>query len=854
MWKVTRKGLLAHKLRFALTALAVLLGVAFMSGTMVLTDTIRKTFDDLFTDVYAGTDAWVRSHDVLEGEFGMPDQRGRISADLLPEVEAVDGVETAEGSLQFYAQLVGKDGDTIGNPAQGPPTFGTNWREVDALNPFTLESGGSPPEAADEIVIDKGSAEEGDLGVGDRVGVLTQSPTQEYEITGIVTFGGADSPGGASVSLFTTEQSQAITGAENEFGAIAVVGDEGVSQGELRDRIRDALDDPEIEVLTGQEITEENQDDLQEALSFITIPLFVFAGIALLVGSFIIFNTFSIVVAQRTREMALLRAIGASQRQVIASVVVEALVVGLLASLVGLLAGIGLSTLLKAALNGFGFDIPSTGVVISPAAIVISFVVGTVITVFSAVVPAVKAARVPPIAAIRDVALDKATSVVRRGVIGGVILLLGAAGILFGLFADVSNNIYYVALGALLVFVGATALGPVFAGRSVQIIGWPLPRLRGMTGTLARENARRNPRRTSATAAALMIGVAIVGFFTVFAASTKATVDKQVDRAFTADFVIGTSGGFGSFTGFSPDLARRVAELREVEASSPLRFGPFEVDGDNEFLAAFDPATVDVLFDLEPEAGRFTDLGDGGIAVSEDVADKNHWRLGSEVAVRFPSGPRTLTVETIYGIGLEQGLTDYGISIATARTAFVEDIDNQIYVRLAPGVSTAEGRRALDRVAKPYPQAEVLDRTEFKEQFNEMVNQILGLVYVLLFLAIFIALIGIANTLALSVHERTRELGLLRAVGMTRRQLRSSVRWEAVLIAVLGTLIGLAIGLFFGWTIIQALKDEGFEVFEAPVGQLIVIVIAAGLAGVVAALFPARRAAKLDVLRAISTE
>lgn len=854
MWKVTRKGLRAHKLRFALTALAVLLGVAFMSGTMVLTDTIRKTFDDLFADVYEGTDAWVRSRDVIEGDFGLPDQRGRISAGLVPEVEAVDGVETAEGSLQFFAQLVDRNGDTIGNPAQGPPTFGTNWSEVEALNPFTLDPGGKPPRTADEIVIDKGSADDGDFEVGDRVEVLTQSPTREYELTGIVKFGDADSPGGASVSLFTTAQAQQVTVAEDQFDAIAVVGGNGVSQGELRGRIRDALDDPEIQVLTGKEITEENQSDLQEGLSFITIPLFVFAGVALLVGSFIIFNTFSIVVAQRTREMALLRAIGASQRQVIASVVAEALVVGFLASVVGLLAGIGLSTLLKAALNGFGFDIPSTGIVISPTAVVVSITVGTVITVVSAVVPAVKAARVPPIAAIRDVALDRATRVVRRGVIGAVILLLGGVGILGGLFGDFDNGIYYVAVGALLVFVGATTLGPVFAGRSVQIIGWPLPRLRGMTGTLARENARRNPRRTSATASALMIGVAIVGFFTVFAASTKATVDKQVDRAFTADFVIGTGGGFGSLTGFSPDLAARVAELPEVSASSALRFGHVEIDGSAEFLVAFDPATVDELFQLESKQGRFADLAEGGIAVSEKVANDNDWDLGSEVPARFPTGRQAFTVETIYGVGGEEGLTDYAISLAAARTAFVEDIDNQIYVRVADGVSSEEGRRALGRVAKPYPQAEVFDRTEFKEQFNEMVNQILGLVYVLLFLAVFIALIGIANTLALSVHERTRELGLLRAVGMTRRQLRSSVRWEAVIIAVLGTLIGLAIGLFFGWTIIQALKDEGFEVFAAPVGQLIVIVIAAGLAGVVAALFPARRAAKLDVLRAISTE
>jgi putative ABC transport system permease protein len=854
VWKVTRKGLRAHKLRFALTALAVLLGVAFMSGTMVLTDTIRKTFDDLFADVYAGTDAWVRSQDVIDGQFGLPDQRGRISAELLPEVEAVDGVETAEGTLQFYAQLVGEDGDPVGNPNQGPPTFGTNWSDVQALNPFTLEEGGSPPQAGDEVVIDKGSADDGDLEVGDRVDVLTQSPTKMYTITGVVTFGDADSPGGASVSLFTTEEAQAITGAADEFDAISVVGDGELSQEELARRIRRALDNPGVEVLTGEEITEENQSDLQEGLQFLTVPLFVFAGISLLVGAFIIFNTFSIVVAQRTREMALLRAIGASQRQVIVSVVLEALVVGVLASVAGLFAGVGISVLLKALLAGFGFDIPSTGIVISPNAVVISLLVGTVITVVSAVTPAVRAARVPPIAAIRDVALDVSTRVVRRGVIGGVIFVLGTAALLGGLFSDVDNGIYLVAVGALLVFIGATTLGPVFAGRSVQILAWPLPRLRGMTGTLARENARRNPRRTSATAAALMIGVAIVGFFTVFAASTKATVDKQVDRAFTADFVLGTSGGGFGLTGFSPDLAEQVAQLPDVGVSSPVRYGPIEIDGDSDFVGAFDPATAGELFELDPRVGSFGDLDADGIAVSRSAADDNDWAIGSEIPVDFATGTRTMTVETIYGVGLEKGWLDYTISTAAARTAFTEDLDNQIYVDLAGGVSEQEGRRALEGAVRPYPQVEVLDQTEFKEQFNEQVDQILGLVYVLLFLAVLIALIGIANTLALSVYERTRELGLLRAVGMTRRQLRSSVRWEAVIIAVLGTLIGLAIGIFFGWAIIQALEDEGFEVFSAPAGQLIVIVIAAGFAGVVAALFPARRAAKLDVLRAITTE
>jgi putative ABC transport system permease protein len=405
-----------------------------------------------------------------------------------------------------------------------------------------------------------------------------------------------------------------------------------------------------------------------------------------------------------------------------------------------------------------------------------------------------------------------------------------------------------------MVFVGATVLGPLFAGPSVEVIGWPLPRLRGVTGQLARQNAMRNPRRTSATAAALMIGVAIVGFFTVFASSAKATLDEQVDRAFTADFVLSTGIGFGAFGGFSPGLAEEIAALPEVEASTPLRFGSIKVEGHDDFLVGFNPETVEQLFALDPKAGDLTALDQNGIAVSQRLANREDWTVGTELETQFPTGERTMEIQAIYGTGEREGLTDFGIAIDAYNLGYPEQIDNQVYVRLADGVSIAEGRKALERVAKPYPNAEIQDHSEFKKAFASQINQFLGLIYVLLALAIFIALIGIANTLALSVYERTQELGLLRAVGMSRRQLRSSVRWEAVIIAVLGTLVGLAIGVFFGFAIIKALRDQGFEKFSPAIGQLIIIVIAAGFAGVVAALFPARRAAKLDILRAISSE
>jgi putative ABC transport system permease protein len=852
--RFTIKGLLAHKLRFALTALAVMLGVAFMSGTMVLTDTISRTFDNLFADVNRGTDAIVRSRESLTGSFGGDRQRGRIPASLVPEIETVSGVAAAEGDLDFYAQLVDKNDDAIGDPGQGAPTFGFNWVPNRRLEPYKLQPGSRAPQGPDQVVIDAGSAKEGNFKLGDQVKILTQGPPKDYQIVGIAKFGDADSAAGSTAALFDTRTAQAITGAGDQFDGISVVAKPGVSQETLKDRITEKLNNRTYQVLTGKQITEEDQSDIKDALSFFNIALVIFALIALFVGSFIIFNTFSIVVAQRIREMALLRAVGASGRQVMGSVLSEAVLVGLFASVIGLCAGVVLSNALKALLDAFGFDIPAGGTVVSTRTVIVALVVGSVVTVFSAIVPARKASRVPPVAAMRDVATEDRPHSGRRVLIGFAVTALGVLSLFAGLFGGA--GIQFVGLGALIVFIGVFVLGPVIARPVSGVIGWPVQRLRGMTGTLARDNAMRNPKRTSATAAALMIGVALVGFITIFAASAKRSIDVQVDRAFKADYVVSTGGfGGGGFGGFSPTLADDVARLPQVGASSPLRFNEAEFDGSQKFFVALQPQSANELFDLKVEDGRVADLEQNTtLAVSRAVADDNNWRLGSRVPVRFPNGTTDLTVRMIFGNGQKEGLADYAVSIATFNEHYTNQLDQQVYVKLAPGVSPAEGRRALDQVLKAYPNAELQDRTEFKEAQADQINQLLNLIYVLLLLAVVIALIGIANTLALSIYERTRELGLLRAVGMSRRQLRSTVRWESVIISLLGTLLGLVIGLFFGWAVVEALKDQGITEFAPPGGQLLLVFIIGGFAGVLAAIGPARRAAKLDVLRAVTHE
>jgi putative ABC transport system permease protein len=452
----------------------------------------------------------------------------------------------------------------------------------------------------------------------------------------------------------------------------------------------------------------------------------------------------------------------------------------------------------------------------------------------------------------REVAAEPRSHSGRRVVIGLAILGLGIAAMLSGLLGGA--GIQFVGIGVFLIFIGVFVLGPVIARRASMIIGAPLPRLRGMPGMLARQNAMRNPKRTSATAAALMIGVALVSFITVFAESTKASINTQIDNAFSADFVIST-GGFGSFdAGFSGTLAEEVADLPEVGASTPLRFNEAEFDGSGQFFAAFDPSTVTELFDLGRIQGSMDDLADGGIAVSREEAKDEKWRLGTDVPVRFPSGATTLPIVAIYGTGAKEGLSDFAMSIATFNEHYTTQLDQQVYVKLADGVSTDQGRRVLERAIKPYPNAELQDQSEFKQAQADQINQLLNLIYVLLLLAVVIALIGIANTLALSIYERTRELGLLRAVGMTRAQLRSAIRWESVIIALLGTFLGLIVGLFFGWAVVEALKDEGISEFALPGGQLLTVVVVGALAGALAAVAPARRAAKLDVLQAVSAQ
>lgn len=854
MWKVTLKGLLAKKLRLILTGLAISLGVAFVAGTMVLTDTIKVVFEELFADSYEGTDAVVRSKEAIETDFGT--ERPPISDKVLQEVLGVDGVATAEGFVQVnYAQLVDAEGKPVGNPGQGSPALGFSWYDDQDLNPFTVQEGGRPPGADGEVVIDRASAEKAHLDVGDEVDVLTQKGPGKYAVVGIAKFGDADNLAGASIVLFTPEEAQRINGYADEFDEIDIVAAEGVSEEELARRV-DAVVASDgasgVEVLTGAEITEENQDSLEEGLGFFNTTLLVFAGIALFVGTFIIYNTFSIVVAQRTRELALLRALGASRRQVTASVLLESVVVGVGASAIGLGLGLFLARVLKALLDALGMSIPAGATVVQLDTVVISLMVGTVITVLSAVIPARKASRVAPVAAMRDVAVETRDRRGSRLAAGLGVLGLGAGLLLFGLLVRPDNAIAYVGAGAFVVLIGVFVLSPLFARRVSLWIGSPLPRLRGMTGTIARENAIRNPKRTAVTASALMIGVALVGFVTIFAASVKASVEALVREQITSDFVI-SGGGAMTGVGFSPEVAEQVAALPEVAASTGVRIGPLKVEDKDGYLFAADPVASEQLFDFDVEEGSLAGLGPDEIAVSRRKADEKGWELGEELDVTFGmTGDKTLTISAIYDQKQPRG--NFLVSTEAYEENFRDQLDYTVYVKLADGVSPEEARAALEPIIDDYGTVELLDQGEFVKQQSGQIDQMVNLIYALLGLAVFIALIGIANTLALSIYERTREIGLLRAVGMSRSQVRSAVRWEAVIISLFGTALGLVVGLFFGYVVFLSLRDQGFSVLDVAPGRLVLVVVIGALAGIVAARRPARRAAKLEVLEAIAFE
>lgn len=701
--------------------------------------------------------------------------------------------------------------------------------------------------------MNRGAAKKGGLKIGDTTVLRTPDPV-EVTIVGLATFGGQD--GMAQVTFTGMTRSDAekyLTARPGQAASIQVRAGPGVSQPELVRRLTPVLPSG-VEAITGQRSAEENTDMISsQFLTLFTTFLLVFSGVALLVATFSIHNTFAIVVAQRTRENALLRALGAARRQVTAAALAEASVVAATASLAGLAGGIGIAAGLQALFPAIGFPFPDSDLVIKALSMVLPLAVGILVCLGSALLPAVRAGRTAPLAALRETAVDASGASRPRAVAGTVLGAAALAATLTGVLVEPS--VWLAGLGALLALASFVVLGPVAATTAVRVLGAPLDRLRGVTGALARRNALRSPRRTAATASALMIGVAVVSLFTVFGASLKATMDQTVSRSFAGDLAVSAPSFGAGGSGLSPRLAPALQRLPEVDTAVGLGRGVAEVDGRGRALTVTDPAALARTFDLGTVTGSLNDLGGDGIALTRTEADRQGLHAGDTARLTFTDGKaENFTVRAVYGQSELAG--DYVITRAAWQPHRTQDSDTLIAVTFKRGVSADVGKAAVRKTAARYGSPEVQTRDEYAQSSAGGIDMMLTLVYALLALAVVIALLGIANTLTLALHERTRELGLLRAVGQTRAQLRAMVRWESVLVAAFGTAGGLGLGAFLGWVLVKAsdgASDTAFA-FALPPARLAVVALVGLAAGALAGLRPARRAAHLDVLRAIATE
>lgn len=853
MIRTALKTVFAHKLRLALTAMSVVLGVGFIAGTFIFTDTIDQTFSDLFDDVFAGQDVIVQAETEFDVGFSGPPP---VNEEILDIVRGVDGVNAAEGSVGGFAVMYDKDGEAI--VPTGPPTIGGSWIEDERLAGNIELRDGRAPNGASEVTVDAATADGFNLAVGDTIMVQTTEGVEDYEIVGVVGFGESDNLAGATFAGFDLQTAQSLFNLEGQFSTISVVADEGVSPDLLRNSIASALP-AGVEAVTAADEAAAQSEALSESLGFLQTALLVFALVAVFVATFIIQNTFRIIVRQRQRELALMRAVGATGSQVVWMVVIEALVVGIVASIVGIIFGFLVAGGLTSVMSALGFDLPSTAAPLAMRTIIIASVVGVVVTVVSALLPAIRASKIPPVAALQDTEVTLRMSDRRRTILGSIGLALGVALIGGGLFIDgfelgPINELIAVGLGALFVFLGVSVLSSLVVKPIARFLGWPLPKFDRLTGTLATENSVRKPRRTATTASALMIGLALVAFFFVLGDSIKASAGAAIEQGLRADYVVSVDGFSG---GFSPALGEDLADEPEIAAVTPLRFGFWDRNGADEFLMAVNTDTIDQTIFLDVQSGSIAALGDSGVFVFDETAAEEGWLVGDTIPMGFAS--TGLQQVEIVGTYAESNVVQSNFLVGQQFYAdnfdgFGTDVDFVVAVKAAEGVSPEVSRAVVDAAAVDYGNVTVRDQVEYRQSQEDQINTLLVMFNALLILAVIIAIFGITNTLALSVFERTREIGLLRAVGMSRRQVRRMVRWEAIIVAIIGSLLGIVVGMFFGFAVTTALASQGIDVLSVPVAQIIGLVIFGAVAGLLAAILPARKASRLNILEAIAYE
>ena len=832
------KSALAHKLRLAHTAVAVALAVSLVAGTFALSDAIEAAFHQAAVSFPSGVAVVVRSAMAFDPQGTSLPQRDPLPESLVATVAKLPGVKAAWGSVSGYAEIVGADGKAAAGSSNLPP-IGASWSPGDPL------VAGQAPSGPDDVVIDQTTAKANNLTLGDRIKVVFAETVKEFVVRGIRAPGNSISASVASFDLGTT---QTVLGETGKVDAVSVQAAPGVNPDVLRSRIAGALPD-KYEAITDADAARQAEKSWTKALSFLTTGLVIFAGIALLVSAFIIFNTFSIIITQRTRDLGLLRAIGASRAQVRLSVLVEALAVGLAGSIGGLAGGWVAAWGLLFSLRATGFDLPPTRVTFSLGMLAAAVVSGVAVTVLAAALPARRATEVTAVDTIRKASGEEPAGLGRRTVAGIAVLAAGAAAVVTGVRNLVPRPLLFVASGSVAVLVGVALLTAVLARPLASVMSGPFTRLLGEPARLGRDNATRNPRRTAASATALTIGTGLVGVVAIMGASMRASASRTVEETLRADYVVTADGSAGVPT----QAADRLRQVGGVQLVSPVKGGQFGLDGKTMTLLAVDPSTVTAMYVMDDAAAATVrSLDDKGILVRDTVAARHKWKVGDSVTLTFAkTGATKMKVEGTFSSPSVR--TDYMVTVGAYAANYAQQFDLQVSVQLTPGTPAALGRARLEKAVADLPGVHVLDRSQALRQQRDQVQRYLIALTAILALSVLIALLGIANTVALAVHERTRELGLLRAVGMGRRQLRAMVRFEAAVIAGLGAVLGGVVAVGLGWALVTALRGQGVTELVLPYRELLAGMMVAVAAGLVAATLPARRAANLDVLDAVNS-
>ncbi|CAM3162287.1 ABC transporter permease [Streptomyces albus] len=847
MLRTALRNVLAHKARLLMTMLAVLLGVAFVSGTLVFTSTISEAFHKSSEKGYSDVDVSIRqdSGDAPEGR----DTVSPLSQRTLDGAARLPGTESATGVVSGFAALSDKDGKLVGEgfSSQGANYYaGGNGKGTDARYP--MKEGVAPRERG-EIALDAKTAERTGYKVGDTARMSVNGPVREEKITGIFRTDDGNVAAGGTLVLFDNATAQRLFAKPGEYTEIQLKAEPGVSQAALKERAEKIL--PEgAEAVTGKQLADDESRMIEDSMSGMKTSLLAFAGIALFVGIFIIANTFTMLVAQRTKELALLRAVGAGRRQVTRSVLIEALVVGAVAGLAGMAAGVGIAAGLRTLVGSMG-SMPDGPLVIEPSSVVISLLVGVVITVLAAWLPARRAAKIPPVAAMGALHAPASTrSLVVRNTIGALLSAAGVVLVLMGTKMDGDSGKAPMGLGAALLLVGVFVLTPLLS-RPLIAAAAPVLRLFNVSGKLARQNAVRNPRRTAATASALMVGLTLITGLTVIASGVQKGIDKMASASIKADYTI----SMANYTPLSPAVEKKLAQSDQVTATSPLRNAAAEVDGDTEYLTGVNGASIGKLTALEFTAGGWQGLDDGKrIVVDDSTAKAKGWKLGSSVQVAYDDGAKErLTVGGLYkGNEMIKGI----LVDNKAVTPHMDKVaDMQVLAKTKDGAG-AEVKDALTKQLGDNPAILVQDKKDISEGVSQMISILLNMLYGLLAMAVIVAVLGVINTLAMSVFERGQEIGMLRAIGLDRRGVKRMVRLESLVISLFGGVLGIGLGIFFGWAAGELIAGSGLDTYTLvlPWGRLGVFLALAALVGVLAALWPARRAARLNMLAAIKTE